>query len=195
MTSMIQIQINNIVTKSALVPPFSLSPLLADFYSSSQPPFSHVSLPSPHGIFSIFLSGSVILRASGSLAEVDASLKWLQSFLFDFNLQLSERYEIINVAAFSDSTPPLDLVELATHLLGCSYDPSPVDSNLHEYAVNAIVFYFDPTSKPRRTALIFPTGSVTFTGFKSIPDLEFHAAQLSSMLSQIAQNHPEVLAK
>ena len=194
---MSRIKINNIVSKSLLVPPFSLASLLAEFpLFSSESTFAHIFFPFLHTNFSIFPSGSIISRASISLAELEASFNWLRSFLSSFELELSEHYEVLNIVAFADITPSLNLFELASYLPNCSYDPSPMlFATGQEHLVNVVVFYFssDRKEKPRRTALIFPTGNVTLTGFNSFSDLENHAVQLSSLLQQISEKHPEVL--
>lgn len=197
---MARINITNIVTKSALVPPFSLSSFLADFPLYSPPPFSHVSISACHAIFAIFPSGAIVSYASRSLAEVAESRKQLSTFFSFFypDLNLAERYAITNVVASVDIAPPyLDLVKLAMYLPNCSYDPSiPMsDKDAYEHLVNCIIFYFyEDETKPRYTALIFPSGKVTFTGFKSIDELESYALKFSDIVSEISLDHPEVLS-
>ena len=191
---MSRIKITNIIAKSYLVPPFSLSSLLAEYPPFSQSPFSRIFLSSCHTNFSVLLSGSVISRASRSFAELEDSFHWLRSFLSTFNLTLSEQYEVFNVVAFSDIAPPLNLLELASHLPHSSYDPSPISAD-SEHHIDSIVFSFNSnhSQKPRRTALIFHTGNATLTGFFSFYDLLARASQLSSLIAQIAENHPAIL--
>jgi len=191
-----KIKISNIIVKSQLVPPFSLSSLSAAFPFSHRSVLSRIFLPFHQMNLSIFRTGTVISRSSRSLSDVEASLDWLRSILASFNLELSNQYAILNIVASVNLAPHLNLFELATYLTNCSYDPSPLFSEKddHEHLVNCITHYFHE-GRPHYTALIFPTGEVTFTGFKSIPDLEAHALQLASLFSHIAQNHPEVLLK
>lgn len=191
-----RIEITNIVAKSQLVPPFSLSSLSVAF------PFSHRSIlpriffPFQHMYLSIFRTGTVISRSSHSVSDVESSFRWLRSILAPFYLELSDHYSILNIVAFVNLAPPLELSNLATNLPNCSYDPSPIfsDEDGHEHLVDCITFYFHE-GRPHYTALIFPTGKVTFTGFKSVAELEAHALKFSSILSEIALKHPEVLSK
>ena len=190
-----KIRINNIIAKSDIVPPFSLSSLSAAWPFSTRHVLSHILLPLQHVNLSIFHTGSVISRSSRSVQDVKASFQWLRSFLASFNLELSDHYTLLNIVAFANLAPPIELASLATNLPNCSYDPSPLlsEKDDHEHLVNCIVFYFLDEASSRYTALIFPTGKVTFTGFKSVAELEAHALKFSSILSEITLNHPEVL--
>lgn len=188
----ININISNIVAKSQLVPPFSLSSLTSQYPFDPQAVLSRIYIPHNHTKFSIFRTGTVISRASRSLNDLEASFSWLRAFLFNFDLKLSHHYQVINIVAFSQLvSSPLNLHNLASHLPNCSYDPSFLDGE-HARLVDCITYYFHQ-GRPRFTALIFPTGKVTFTGFQSTSDLEAHALKLSSLLSQISQNYPDVL--
>jgi TATA-box binding protein (TBP) (component of TFIID and TFIIIB) len=192
-----KIQITNIVAKSHLVPPFSLSSLATEFPFTAQSALPHIPLSYQHSKFSIFKTGTVISRASRSVPDLESSLKWLSSRLCDFDLCLSDNYEILNIVAYSQLLPfPVNLSPLAELLPHSSYDPSPILSDGCEHLVDAITTYLSPldhNSKPHRTALIFATGKATLTGFKSIHDLELHASRLSSLLTQISHEHPEVI--
>lgn len=180
------------------MPPFSLSTLSAAFpFSIKRRALSRILLlppfPLQHVNFSIFNTGSVISRSSRSILDVEASFSWLRSFLASFELELSSHYRILNVVASANLTPPLNLLVLSSFLPKCSYDPSPLLSDDgHEHLVNCITLYFQET-RPHYTALIFPTGNVTFTGFKSITELEQYALKLSALISEIIPHHPEVL--
>ena len=194
-----QIKITNIVAKSQLVPPFSLSSLYdAYFYPSNRTVLSRILLPFEYMSLSIFRTGTVISRSAHSFSDLKASFDWLQSTLSPFNLKLSDHYTIINIAAFANLAPPMELFFLAIQLLNCTYDFCFLQSekDKHEHFVNCIVFHFyEGKAKPRYTALIFPSGKVTFTGFKSVAELEAHALKLSSIIAEISQNHPEVLSQ
>ena len=192
-----KIEISNIIAKSQLIPPFSLSSLSAAFPFSHRSVLSRIFLPFDHMNFSIFRTGTVISRAAHSVSDVDDSFNWFRSVLASFNLELSKQYTIINIVAFANLSPPIKLSTLAPQLPKCSYDPSPLRSekDKHEHLVNCIVFYFFDKASSRYTALIFPSGKVTFTGFKSITELGAHVSELSSILSEITLNHPEVLLK
>ena len=192
-----KIRINNAIAKSNIVPPFSLSSLSATFPFSTQHVLSRIFLshPTQHSYFSIFNTGSVISRSSRSVQDAKGSFHWLRSFLAFFNLELSTHYDILNIVASSNLAPALNLSALSLYLPYCSYDPSSsLSDDGCDHFVNCITLRFH-VAKPRYTALIFPTGNVTFTGFKSIDELRFHISKLSSLLSEIALNHPEVLAK
>ena len=191
-----KIKISNIIVKSQLIPPFSLSSLSAAFPFSHRSALSRIFLPFHRMNLSIFRTGTVISRSSHSFSDVEDSFNWLRSILSSFDLKLSDHYTIINIVAFVNLAPPMELSMLASQLPNCSYDPCPLRSekDKHEHLVNCVTFYFHE-GRPHYTALIFPTGKVTFTGFKSVAELEAHALKLSSILSEIAQNHPEVLLK
>lgn len=194
-----KIRITNIISKSQLIPPFSLS-LIEERYpfDYDRIVLSRIFVPYKHIKFSIFRTGTVISRAARSIDELDESFNWLQSaFLSDFNLKLADKYEVLNIVAVSDVYASFNLFELATHInSNASYDPSPIigEKDDHEHLVDCITYYFHE-GKPRYTALIFPTGKVTLTGFKSTAELEAHALKLSSLLSEISLNHPEVLSQ
>ena len=104
-------------------------------------------------------------------------------------------WTVIARAASSVSQSMRKLMELAPLLPHSSYDPSPPLFNSTEHHINPFVFYFnaDRKLKPRRTALIFHTGNATLTGFFSLYDLLARASQLSSLIAQIAKNHPAIL--
>lgn len=192
-----KIQITNIIAKSHLVPPFSLSSLESKYPFDHKAVLSRIFIPYDHIKFSVFRTGTVMSRAARSFHELQDSFSWLSSkFLAEFNLELSNEYDVLNIVAFSDFHFAFDLHELAPHLLNSSYDPSPLfsEKDEHEHLVNCITYYFHE-GRPRYTALIFPTGKVTFTGFKSVTELEAHVLKLSSLLSKISLEHPEVLSK
>ena len=191
-----KISINNIIAKSDIVPPFSLSSFFSAFPSSTRHALSDIFFPFYHISLSIFHTGSVISRSSRSVSDVKASFRWLRSFLASFNLELSTHYDILNIVSSVNLALPINLSLLSSYLPNCSYDPSPLlsEKDDHEHLVNCVTFYFHE-GRPRYTALIFPTGKVTFTGFKSVAELEAHALKFSSILSEIALKHPEVLSK
>lgn len=203
-----QVQITNIVAKAQLVPPFTLDSL------ESKHPFDHGDNYNPkkvfHGArirmvhnhykFSIFRTGTVMSLVSQSFNDLTDSFVWLSSFLSRFDLQLSHKYDITNIAAMSNFFCSFDLFELSSYLFPqSSYDPSPMpskkDDRDREYLVDCITYLFNDDSPPRYAALIFPSGKVVFTGFKSIPDLNHYAHKLSSRCSRIVLDHPEVLIK
>jgi len=191
-----KIEINNIIAKSQLTPPFSLSSLSAAFPFSHRSVLSRIFLPFDHMNFSIFRTGTVISRAAHSVSDVEDSFNWLRSVLASFNLELSKQYTIINIVALAKVVPPVDLSSLAANLPNCSYDPSPMFSEKddHQHLVNCIIYRFRK-GKLHFTTLIFPSGKVILTGFKSVVELKVHALEFSSLLSQICLNHPEVLVK
>ena len=189
--SITKISINNIVAKSNIVPPFSLSSLSAAFPFLTRDVLSCIFLPVHHVNLSIFNTGSVISRSSRSLSDVKASFHWLSSFLAAYDLELSDQHDIINIVASINLAPPLNLLALFTYLPHCHYDPSDED---HEHLVNCITFHFRE-ARPHYTALIFPNGNVIFTGFKSVAELGLHIPKLTSLLSEIIPNHPEVLSE
>ena len=193
-----KIQITNIIAKSQLVPPFSLSSLEAK-YPFSPKALARIFIPYKHVKFSIFRTGTVMSRASRSVNELEDSFNWLSSeFLPDFDLELSDKYDVLNIVAFSDFyVSSIDLSQLATYLhSNCSYDPCATisDKDNLEHLVDCITYYFHE-GRPHYTALIFSTGKVIFTGFKSIAELELHCLQLSSSISEICLNYPEVILK
>ena len=198
-----KIKVTNIVAKSQLVPPFTLSSLEAKH------PFDHtdkynpklvfhgarIFVPYEHIKFSLFRTGTVLSRAARSVPELKKSFSWLSSFLSNYNLKLSDTHEILNIVAFTRLPFSLNLFELATFIPNCSYDASSsLSEDGHEHIVNCITFYFRE-EKPRYTALIFPTGNVTLTGFKSVSELEDHTMKLFFLISEISSDHPETLAK
>lgn len=194
-----QTQITNIVAKSQLVPPFSLSSLESKFPFDRKAALARIFIPYRHVKFSIFRTGAVMSRAARSFIELEESFTWLSSFLkSDFNLVLSDKHFVLNIVALSDLhlSSNFNLYELASFLPNCSYDPSPLlsDKDHREHLFNCIVYYFYE-AQPRYTALIFPIGKVVFTSFKSVSELERHALKLSSLLSKISLEHPEVLSK
>lgn len=196
-------QITNIVAKAQLVPPFTLSSLESKYPFDHGKNYNHkqtfhgarISIPHDPFKFSVFRTGTVMSLVSRSLNQLDDSFTWLSSFLADFNLQLADKHDIVNITALSDFFCAFNLFELVSRLHSdSSFDPSPLysgkDDQLH---LDCITFYF--SESPRYTALIFSTGKVIFTGFKFIPTLKFHARELSSLLSKISLDHPEVIAK
>ena len=191
-----KIKISNIIAKSQLIPPFSLSSLSVAFPFSHRSAFSRIILPFHHMNFSIFRTGSVISRATNSVSDVEDSFNWLRSILFPFGLELSDRYTILNIVAVANCAPPIVLSSLAANLPNCSFDPFPVFSEKddHQHLVNCITYRF-PKDKFHYTSLIFSSGKAIFTGFKSIPELGLHAFKFSSLISKISRDHPEVLAK
>ena len=192
-----QVQITNIIAKSQLCPPFTLSSLEAKHPFDHKAVLSRIFIPYNRVKFSIFRTGTVISRAARSSDELVNSFRWLSSeFLAEFNLKLADKHEVLNIVAFSDLFCSFNLYELATYLLKASYDPSPLYSEKddHEHLVNCIVYPIRE-QKPRHTALIFPSGKVVFTGFKSVTEIESASLKLSSLLSQISLEHPEVLGK
>jgi len=194
------LRVVNIVAKTHILAPSRSS--LAHFLASR--PFANPSsslryLPIHHPClpvkFSIFSTGSVVSRASRSLPETESAFAWLRSFLSPFELQLADEFSVLNIVAVSRCfSSSFDLSKLALFLPHCSYDPSPNLCSSRESFLNAIVLRLSIDSNARRgkTALIFPTGYVTFTGFTSLSDLEFHAGYLSSLLLQVSFDHPEV---
>jgi len=184
----------NFIAKTAIKKPFSLDALAArsPFLASSELrriPIYHDSVK-----FSIFTTGTVVCRAAQSFHELIASFAWLRGFLADFGLTFGEPYQIKNIVAVAKIAPRLDLAVLAPLLHTASYDPIRVEDEYgFERAVDAIVYYFSP-ERPRNTALIFPTGRATLTGFTSIASLEAKAIALSSQLFQLAREQTEILA-
>ncbi len=190
-----KININNIIAKSDIVPPFSLSSLSAAYRFSTQQVLSRILVSFQHSYFSIYNTGSVISRSSRSVSDVEASFHRLRSFLATYDLELSVHYVILNIVASANLSSPLNLSALSLYLSTCSYDPSSsLSDDGHEHFVKCVTFHFRE-ARPHYTALIFPTGNVIFTGFKSVAELQLHISKLYSLLSEITLNHPEVLAK
>jgi len=190
-----KININNIIAKSDIVPPFSLSALSAAYHFSTKHALSRILVSFQHSYFSIFNTGSVISRSSPSIPDLEASFQCLRSFLASYNLELSRHYVILNIVASATLAITLNLSDLALYLSDCSYDPSSsLSDDGHEHFVKCITFHFRKV-RPHYTALIFPTGNITFTGFKSVAELRAHGSEFSSLLSEITLNHPEVLVK
>lgn len=189
------IRITNIISKTHLIPPFSLSALSSAFPFSKEKTFLHrVYIPYKNINFSIFRGGSIISRSSTSQSDLESSFEWLRSILTTFALNMSRNYEILNIVSTIAIAPPLNLLSLVKYLSNCSYDPSPIlTESKREFCVDAIVYYFVPNEKPRRTALIFSTGSVVLTGFNSFSDLDIYSVKLSEILYEIAKVHPEVI--
>lgn len=189
-----RIRITNIIAKTYVVPPFSLLEFSSEFPFSKKPFLPRIYLPFKDTNFSIFYSGNIISRSSTSRADLDASFAWLRSILATFRLKMSENYIILNIVSTVNLAPPLNLLPLALNLKNSSYDPSPLlAESYRECNVDAIVYYFNPSMKPRRTALIFSTGNVVLTGFNSFSDLDTHVVKLSSDLLKIVSDHPEVM--
>ena len=190
-----EIRITNIVSKTHLIPPFSMSKFSLSFPFSEEKTFLHrVYIPYKNTNFSIFRSGSIISRSSSSQSDLESSFDWLRSMLTTFALRMSRSYEILNIVSVINMTPELDLLSLVESLPNCSYDPSPLlTESKRESSIDAVVYYFAPMEKPRRTALIFSTGSVVLTGFNKFTDLGEYSMKLSGLLSGIIKAHPEVL--
>ena len=191
-----QMRITNIISKTHLIPPFSLSVFSSAFpFSNEKTSLHRIYIPYNNINFSIFRSGNIISRSSISQLDLESSFEWLRSILVPFELKMSQSYEILNIVSTINLTPPLKLLLLAEYLPNCSYDPSPLLSELNrESCVDAIVHYFVPNEKPRRTALIFSTGNVVLTGFNSFSDLNEYSMKLSRNIFEIAQMHPEVIS-
>lgn len=190
-----RIRITNIISKTNLIPPFSLSAFSSTFPFSDEKAFLHrIYIPYKNINFSIFQSGSIISRSSISQLALESSFEWLRSVLAPFELRMSQNYEILNIVSTINLAPPLKLLSLAEYLPNCSYDPSPLLSERNrEFCVDAIVHYFVPNEKPRRTALIFSTGSIILTGFNSFSELSEYSMKLSRTIFKIAEVHPEVI--
>ena len=191
-----QMRITNIISKTHLIPPFSLSVFSSAFpFSNEKTSLHRIYIPYNNINFSIFRSGNIISRSSISQLDLESSFEWLRSILVPFELKMSQSYEILNIVSTINLTPPLKLLLLAEYLPNCSYDPSPLLSESNrESCVDAIVHYFVPNEKPRRTALIFSTGNVVLTGFNSFSDLNEYSMKLSRNIFEIAQMHPEVVS-
>ena len=188
-------RITNIISKANLIHPFSLFALSSAFsFSNEKTSLHRIYIPYKNTNFSIFRSGSIISRSSISQLDLESSFEWLRSILVPFELKMSRDYEILNIVSTINLTPPLELLLLAEYLPNCSYDPSPIlnESNRESY-VDAIVYYFIPNEKPRRTALIFSTGNMVLTGFNSFSELNEYSMKLSRNIFEISQMHPEVI--
>jgi TATA-box binding protein (TBP) (component of TFIID and TFIIIB) len=184
----------NFIAKTAIKKPYSLSSLAAAFPFVSSFELHRIAIPHHSAKFSIFTTGAVVSRAAHTIHDLQASFAWLRAYLATFGLALSEPYQITNIVAVARIAPRLDLSELAPLLSTASYDPIRVEDDYGiERAVDAIVYYFS-SERPRNTALIFPSGRVTLTGFTSIESLEAKAIALSSLLFQLASEHIEILA-
>ena len=190
----VKIKTANIVAKTAIQKPFSLATLAATF------PYEHtwkqmmIRIQHQPVKFTIYITGTVVSRAAPTIHDLSASFAWLRAYLATFGLALSEAYQIMNIVAVAHIAPPLNLSELAPLLSNASYDPLYIeDDECVERVVDAIVYYFS-SEKPRKTALIVPTGRVTLTGFTSIASLNAKANALSSLLLQLAREQPEILA-
>jgi TATA-box binding protein (TBP) (component of TFIID and TFIIIB) len=190
-----QVKITNIVSKTHLISPFSLSRFSLAFPFSEEKTYLHrVYLPYRNINFSVFRSGAIISRSSTSLSELESSFEWLRSLLTTFALRVSNSYELLNIVSTISIAPALNLLPLVEYLPNSSYDPSPLLTEAkREFHVNAIVHYFAPNEKPRRTALVFATGRVVLTGFNEFSDIDDAVMSLSKLLSEIVEAHSEVL--
>jgi TATA-box binding protein (TBP) (component of TFIID and TFIIIB) len=192
-----EVKIVNIIAKTQINKPFSLSHLTSKFPFDDNPALSRIAIPYKHVHFSIFRTGSVIVRSAKSIEELEEAFNWLRSILyFSYNLRLADSYDILNIVAVTRySAVPLRLSELAYKLPRCSYDPVPQLINGSERLINIVVHYFNANRKlkPRKTALLFRTGYVTLTGFNAFNDLEKCSAELQSMIAEIVLKHPDVL--
>lgn len=192
-----KVRIANIVALAALQPPFSLKELTSSYPFLGEKYFTHVAVPHQHSYFAIFSTGKVMSLSAKSRSELEASFSWLRSFLSEFNLTLSDSYEIVNVVAATQVAPSLDLFRLAFLLPRTSYE-QPHDLGPHPFhrQINALVYHFAPSPmKPRETALIFATGRAILTGFRSAQEVREAAALLSQLLARIAEAHPEILQR
>jgi len=192
-----KVNVVNIIAKTHINKPFSLSHLTSKFPFDDNPSLSRIAIPYKNVHFSIFRTGSVIARSAKSIEELEEAFNWLRSILyFSYNLRLADSYDILNIVAVTRcSSVPLRLTELAYKLPRCSYDPVPQLINGSERLIDIVVHYFnaDRKAKPRRTALIFRTGYVTLTGFNALDDLEKCTAELQSLIAGIVLKHPDVL--
>lgn len=191
-----RVKIKNIVAKSVFFQPFSIDQLTNLSLDVSNPYQDRIPIKYRNVKFSVLRSGTVIARAASSFDQLQEAFDWLRLYAqTSFKLQLSPSYQISNIVAVASvSQSKFNLFNLAQYLPHASYDPSPISAE-SEHFVDSILLSFNSNHKlkPRRTALIFRTGNATLTGFFSLYDLLARASQLSSLIAQIAKNHPAIL--
>jgi len=191
----VKVRTVNIVARSSLIPPFSLTPLISSYPYDREKFLSHIAVPHHRALFCIYDTGKVVSLSSKSISDLEASFAWLRALLSGYGLNLAKTCEITNIVAVARIAPPLNLRILAPFLPRASYDPSrDFGATSYERLFDAIVYHFLPPSiRPRQTALIFRTGRVTFTGFRSPVILRAAAQLLASQIARIIEDHPEVL--
>jgi TATA-box binding protein (TBP) (component of TFIID and TFIIIB) len=193
----VKIRIVNIVAMTSLMPPFSLASLTSSHPFPSEKYSTHIAISHRNSYFAIFKTGKVLLLSSKSIRDVEASFAWLRTFFLEFGLTLSKSYEITNIVSVARIAPRLNLLSLAFLLPRSAYEP-PNDLGPHAFhrSLNAIIYHFAPSPvKPRQTALIFASGRVILTGFKSFDVLHLKAHLLSEQIAHIVEDHPQVIAK
>lgn len=187
-----RVTISNIVTLSRIRAPFDLT-LLKHSIPFDSSKFSRVPIIQGNTKFSVFRSGSVISRASTSIAELEENLLLLHDYLIPFGLEFELEYNIINIVAYSKlHLSNLNLLVLANLLSTSSYDPSASVSENECPGCNVIVHALTE-GKPRKTILIFSSSSITLTGFRSIPDIKNQTYRFKQILMDIIEKHPEVI--
>ena len=187
------VNISNIVTLSKLRSPFDLRPLEHSIpFDSSKFALSRIPIILGNTKFSVFRSGSVISRASKSIAELEENLLKFQEYLTDFGLELDLEYTITNIVAYSKlQLPALNLLTLANQLPHTSYDPSASISETDRPGCNVVVHALTDRT-PKKTILIFSSSAITLTGFRSIQDIKNQAYLFKKQLLEIIEEHPEV---
>jgi len=187
------VNISNIVTQSRIYPPFDLTLLKQSTpFDSSKFALSRIPIIQGQTKFSIFRSGSVISRASRSIAELEENMLKFHDYLVDFGLELNLEYTITNIVAYSKlELPPLNLFALANKLPHTSYDPSASISETDRPGCNVVVHALT-NRKPKKTILIFSSSAITLTGFRSIPDIKNQTYRFKNQLLNIIAKHPEV---
>jgi len=193
----VKVRIVNIVAVTALQSPFSLAKLKAVYPFAGENCLTHIAVSHERSYFAIFSTGKVLSFSSKSILGLEDAFTWLRAFLAQFGLKLSNSYEIVNVVGVLQTTTPLDLLVLGRVLPHSAYEP-PSDLGLYDYhrQINALIYHFAPSPiRSRQTALIFSTGRVVLTGFKSIEILKMKAHLLADQIAQIVTSHPSVLAE
>lgn len=188
------ITISNLVTLSHIVKPFDLSLLLRDkTFELTDYAFARIPIRYTQTKFSIFKSGTVVSRGSKSRDIFEMNLLRLHDFLAKYALSLDLEYTITNIVASAKLfLPRLNLSALAGYIPSSSYDRTIFTGESEGYGCDTIVYSLSKT-KPKKTILIFPTSSITLTGFRSLPDLAENAVKFKAQLKTIIDNHPEVL--
>ena len=188
-------KIKNVMAKSLFFQPFSIDRLSGFSVDVSNPYQARIRINYCNVKFSILQSGTVIARAASSFDQLQEAFDWLRLYTqTSFKLQLSPSYQISNIVAVASvSQSKLNLIELAPLLPHSSYDPSLAEESDHFFYSVLHSFNSNLELKPHRTALIFRSGNAILTGFFSFYDLLARASQLSSLIAQIAEDHPTVL--
>ncbi len=176
-----ELKIVNILTRMHIKKPFSLSQLASKMNLSSLPShMKHYSFTFPPVKFFLFPStGKILSFAAPSFEVLKKSISLLYQHLSTFDIQLSDKYETLNIVAVF-KLPFFDIDLLALSLfLNASYDV--------EARAFPSIIYHPPSKKASFTAMIFSSGKVVLTGVSNAADLYDFASSLTSLVSNYFQ--------